>query len=250
MAVEGLSRIERVGQGGRYPNAIIAFVRAMWASGEFETDSDLAEKLGLPPEQGRVLIYRWRRDNKPDGIPWQQFKDEADAGRRAMLASVIGEKQADIAERQLGIAQFLESRALSFLTGKILYDENGNPVPMPVSDIRDVDQALRCLTTGLAIQDRVMTRDLSGAEKQAKLRMLEERARTLPRMNDEQRAEFTDFILRMIRDQDAKKRRGEIEKLETEVEAAEWEDGDGDEHVEAAGETEAEGWNQETDSEG
>ena len=66
------------------PLVLSPIVIAMWRP--------MAEALGWPRESGRWQIGEWRRNNAPDGIPWQQIKDEFMRDERARLAQLSGSR--------------------------------------------------------------------------------------------------------------------------------------------------------------
>jgi len=119
------------GQRGHsdYGDAFKRVARDLWAAGEYNSDEELAEALGVPR---RATIATWRAADEPDGIPWVQRRDEMARARDAEVDKRVAEGQAEMLERHMKLARSVQSIALRFLMGQELTLADGSVVRLPL----------------------------------------------------------------------------------------------------------------------
>lgn len=107
-----------------YPERVKRQAANYYASGKY-TDEAIGRAVGAPPE----VVKRWRADNEPDGVDWENLRLVHESGAWLLTPKAANMTAADTAQSIMTIQGQLLAACQEALTTGVLVDERGQPVP-------------------------------------------------------------------------------------------------------------------------
>lgn len=155
-----------------YPDRVKRQAANYYASGQYPNDEAIGRAVGAPA----MLIRRWRDQNEPDGVRWNDLREVRESGKWALMPDEAAMSPAETASNIMRLQSILLSKCLEALQTGTLVDERGEPVPhlydekdghkVPINtlarfkDIGEVGKITRLLVTIENLRDTAEERRL------------------------------------------------------------------------------------------